>query len=76
VHAASDIEAVPDWLAGHQVPVRQATLSAVAEDGMGPQVLVLTQPVRQGVLDLALHALEARPQVAGKITALRVEELS
>jgi homoserine dehydrogenase len=76
VHAASDIEAVPDWLAGHQVPVRQATLSAVAEAGMGPQVLVLTQPVRQGVLDLALHALEARPQVAGKITALRVEELS
>jgi homoserine dehydrogenase len=67
---------VSDWLAGHQVPVRQATLSAVAETGMGPQVLVLTQPVRQGVLDLALHALEARPQVAGKITALRVEELS
>ncbi|KQU84234.1 homoserine dehydrogenase [Variovorax sp. Root318D1] len=76
VHAASDIEAVSGWLAEQQVPVRQATLAAVAEADMGPQVLVLTQPVRQGALDLALHALEAHPQVAGKITALRVEELS
>ena len=76
VHAPGDIEAVSDWLAGQQVPVRQVALAAVAEAGMGPQVLVLTQPMRQDALDLALRALEAHSQVAGKITVLRVEELS
>ena len=76
VHAPGDIEAVSDWLAGQQVPVRQVALAAVAEAGMGPQVLVLTQPTRQDALDLALRALEAHSQVAGKITVLRVEELS
>jgi homoserine dehydrogenase len=76
VHAPGDLEAVSDWLAGQQVPVRQVALAAVAEAGMGPQVLVLTQPMRQDALDLALRALEAHSQVAGKITVLRVEELS
>jgi homoserine dehydrogenase len=76
VQAASDVEAVSGWLAARRVPVRQVALAAVAEAGMGPQVLVLTQPVRQDALDLALPALEAHPQVAGKITALRVEELA
>ncbi|KLN56524.1 homoserine dehydrogenase [Variovorax paradoxus] len=75
VHAASQIEAVSGWLAGQQVPVRQVALAA-AQPGMGAQVLVLTQPVRQGTMDLALHALQAHPLVAGKVTALRVEELA
>jgi len=76
LHGPSDIEVVSDWLARQQVPVRQITLAAIAEAGMGPQVLVLTQPMPQSALELALHALEAHTQVAGKITALRVEELS
>jgi len=75
VHAASQIEAVSGWLAGQQVPVRQVSLAS-GQPGMGPQVLVLTQPVRQGTMDLALHALQAHPSVAGKVTALRVEELA
>jgi len=41
----------------------------------GPQVLVLTGPAAQGVVDLAVHALQAHPDVAGPVTALRVEEL-
>ena len=75
VHAAEGIEAVAGWLAAQQVPVRQMALAGLADPGVGPQVLVLTQPLRQDALELALHALEAHPQVAGKITALRVEEL-
>ncbi|MGJ3704364.1 homoserine dehydrogenase [Variovorax sp. AFSI2.2] len=76
VHAAGDIEAVSGWLVQQQVPVRQVTLAAAAQPGSGPQVLVLTQPVQQGTMDLALHALQAHPSVAGKVTALRVEELA
>ncbi|MDQ0591548.1 homoserine dehydrogenase [Variovorax paradoxus] len=75
VHAASQIEAVSGWLTGQQVPVRQVALAA-AQLGMGAQVLVLTQPMRQGAMDLALHALQSHPSVAGKVTALRVEELA
>ena len=75
VHAASQIDAVSGWLAGQQVPVRQVALAA-AQPGMGAQVLVLTQPVRQGAMDLALHALQAHPSVAGKVTALCVEALA
>ncbi|RSZ39988.1 homoserine dehydrogenase [Variovorax beijingensis] len=75
VHAAGQIEAVSGWLAGQQVSVRQVALAA-AQPGMGAQVLVLTQPVRQGAMDLALQALQAHPSVAGKVTALRVEELA
>jgi len=75
VHAASGIEAVASWLAGRQLPVRQVTLAAGQSD-IGPQVLVLTQVVRQAEMDLALHALQAHPAVAGAIAALRVEELA
>jgi len=75
VHAASGIEAVAGWAAGQQLPVRQVTLAA-GQAGSGPQVLVLTQPVRQAAMDLALGALQALPAVAGAITALRVEELA
>ncbi|WPH16235.1 homoserine dehydrogenase [Variovorax paradoxus] len=75
VHAASQIEAVSGWLAGQQVPVQQVALAA-AQPGMGAQVLVLTQPVRQGEMDLALHALQAHPSVAGKATTLCVEGLA
>jgi len=75
VHAAGDSEAMSDALAAQQVPVRHMALADMEDPGTGPQVLVLTQPVRQDSLELALHALEAHPRVAGKITALRVEEL-
>jgi homoserine dehydrogenase len=75
VHAASHVEAVSGWLAGQQVPVQQVALAA-AQPGMGAQVLVLTQPVRQGAMDLALHALQAHPSVAGKVAALCVEALA
>jgi homoserine dehydrogenase len=76
VHAAGDVEAISAWLVRQQVPVRHVTLAAAAQPGSGPQVLVLTQPVQQGTMDLALHALQAHPSVAGKVTALRVEELA
>ena len=74
VHAASRIEAVAALLAGQQVPVRQVML-ATERPETGPQVLVLTGLVAQGAVDLAVHALQAHPAVAGPVTALRVEEL-
>ena len=75
MHAASHLEAVSGWLAGQQVPVRQVALAS-AQSGTGAQLLVLTQPVRQGTMDLALHALEVHPSIVGKITALCVEALA
>ncbi|MET3442922.1 homoserine dehydrogenase [Variovorax paradoxus] len=75
VHVASGIEAVASWLAGRQLPVRQVTLAA-GQPGIGPQVLVLTHAVRQAEMDLALHALQAHPAVAGAVTSLRIEELA
>ena len=75
VHATSAIESVASWAAGQQLPVRQVALAA-PQPGTGPQVLVLTQPVRQGAMDLAVHALQAHPDVAGAVTVLRVEELA
>ena len=74
VHAASRIEAVAALLAGQQLPVRQVVLAAERPE-TGPQVLVLTGPAAQGAVDLAVHALQAHPAVAGPVTALRVEEL-
>ena len=76
VRTAGAVEAVSARLAALQVPARRVTLATPAQAGTGAQVLVLTQPVRQGTMDLALHALAAHPSVAGKITALRVEELA
>jgi homoserine dehydrogenase len=75
VHAASGIEAVAGWAAGRQLPVRQVALAA-QQPGTGPQVLVLTQPVRQAAMDLAVNALQAHPAVSGATTVLRVEELA
>jgi len=75
VHAASGIEAVAGWAAARQLPVRQITLAA-GQAGAAPQVLVLTQPVRQAAMDLALGALQSLPVVAGAVAALRVEELA
>ena len=73
VHAAGGIEAVTAWLAGQQVPVRQVTLAAPS--AAGAQVLVLTEPMAQGALDLAVHALQSHPAVAGPVATLRVEML-
>ena len=75
VHAASGIEAVANWAAAQQLPVQQITLAA-GQAGAAPQVLVLTQPVRQAAMDLALGALQSLPAVAGAVAALRVEELA
>ncbi|QSI31154.1 homoserine dehydrogenase [Variovorax sp. RKNM96] len=75
VHAAGRIEAVAALLAGQQVPVQQVVL-AVERPETGPQVLVLTGPATQSVIDLAVHALQAHPAVNGAVTTLRVEELA
>jgi homoserine dehydrogenase len=75
VHAASGIEAVANWAATQQLPVQQITL-ATGQAGAAPQVLVLTQPMRQAAMDLALGALQSLPAVAGAVAALRVEELA
>ena len=74
VHAVTQIQAVAASLAERKVPVRQVVLAA-ERPGTGPQVLVLTEPVEQGTLDLAVHALQARAEVAGPVTTLRVESL-
>ncbi|WP_295984351.1 homoserine dehydrogenase [uncultured Variovorax sp.] len=74
VRAASEIQAVAATLAERKVPVRQIVLAA-ERPGVGPQVLVLTEPVEQGALDLAVHALQARSEVAGPVATLRVESL-
>ncbi|HEX7866649.1 MAG TPA: homoserine dehydrogenase [Variovorax sp.] len=74
VHAVGQIQAVAASLAEQKVPVRQVALAA-ERSGAGPQVLVLTGPVEQGALDLAVHALQARAEVAGPVVTLRVEAL-
>ena len=60
-------------LTAQQVPVRCVALAADA--AAGPQVLVLTDAVEQGPVDLAVHALGAHPAVVGPVVALRVEDL-
>jgi homoserine dehydrogenase len=74
VRAVSQIQAVTACLAEQKVPVRQVALAA-ERPGIGPQVLVLTGPVAQGTLDLAVHALQARSEVAGVVATLCVELL-
>jgi homoserine dehydrogenase len=74
VHAVGQIQAVTACLSAQKVPVRQVALAAECS-GTGPQVLVLTGPVVQGTLDLAVHALQARNEVAGPVVTLRVEAL-
>ncbi|MCB1974372.1 MAG: homoserine dehydrogenase [Burkholderiaceae bacterium] len=73
VQAARQIEAVGAWLTAQQVPVRCVALAADA--AAGPQVLVLTDAVEQGPVDLAVRALGAHPAVVGPVVALRVEDL-
>ncbi len=75
VRSASGIQRVAACLAEQQVPVRQVALAARCE-GADPQVLVLTGPAAQGVLDLAAHALQSLAEVSGGVTSLRVEELA
>ena len=77
VHQAQQIKAVGAWLAAQQVPVLRVELACekAAPNGMGPQVLVLTDAVAQSTVDLAVHALAAHPAVAGPVAALRVEML-
>jgi homoserine dehydrogenase len=75
VRSASGIQRVAACLAEHKVPVRQVALAAQT-DGAGPHVLVLTASVPQGVLDLAVHALQSYAEVSGAVTSLRVEELA
>jgi len=55
--------------------VRQVALAA-ERPGQGPQVLVLTGPVAQGTVDLAVHALQEHAAGVGTVTTLRVEELA
>jgi homoserine dehydrogenase len=74
VAAVSHIQAVSACLAEQRVPVRQVALAA-EKPGVGPQVLVLTGPVAQGTLDLAVHALQAQAEVVGEVVSLRVEGL-
>ncbi len=77
VHQALQIEAVGAWLTAQQVPVQRvelATEKTLPACGT-PQVLVLTDAVRQATVDLAVHALAAHPAVAGPVVALRVEML-
>ncbi len=74
VTAVSHIQAVTACLAEQRVPVRQVTLAA-EKPGVCPQVLVLTGPVAQGMLDLTVHALQARAEVSDPVVTLRVESL-
>ena len=53
--------------------IRRVTLAAPC--AAGAQVLVLTEPMAQGALDLAVHALQSHPAVAGAVATLRVEML-
>ncbi|WP_213955695.1 homoserine dehydrogenase [Variovorax sp. dw_954] len=70
---ASQAEAMANWLAARQVPVRRVAL-ADAQPGIGPQVLVLTETVVQADHDQAVQALHAHPALAGRVTTLRVED--
>ncbi|MET3496585.1 homoserine dehydrogenase [Variovorax boronicumulans] len=76
VHAASHIEAVAALLAELKLPVQQMVLAADQPGSADAhQVLVLTAPAVQGTVDLAVHALQAHPAVAGTVATLRVETL-
>jgi len=75
VHVSGQIEAVAAWLARQDLPVQQVVLAA-ERAGVGPQVLVLTGPARQGAVDTIVRALQALPIVAGAVAVLRVEEMA
>jgi len=74
VQAATDIAAVAELLAAQRLPVRQLVLANGPAEA-APQVLVITESALQGAVDLALHALQTSPVVAGPVIALRVETL-
>ncbi len=75
VHASGQIDAVAAWLARQDLPVQQV-VPAAERSGLGPQVLVLTGPAKQGSVDAIVRALQALPIVAGLVTRLRIEEIS
>ena len=75
VRSAADVETIAARLAMEKLPVRQVVLAA-ERPGIDAQVLVLTEPVAQGTLDLAARLLKAHPVAAGAVTTLRVEELA
>jgi len=74
VQAATDIAAVAELLAAQRLPVRQLVLANGPAEA-APQVLVITESALQSAVDLALHALQTSPVVAGPVIALRVETL-
>ncbi|WP_119964128.1 homoserine dehydrogenase [Simplicispira lacusdiani] len=75
VHGAPGITAVGALLARQGVPVeRLEWMAGGTEDAR--QVLVLTDEAPQGTVDLALHALQALPEVAGPCVQWRVEPLA
>jgi homoserine dehydrogenase len=75
VHGAPDLEAVAALLQRQGVPVQRIEWMTGKADEVR-QVLVLTDEAPQGALDLAVHALQALPEVAGPCVQWRVEPLA
>ena len=74
VHSPQGMAAVGALLARQGVPVdRMEWMAGNADETR--QVLVLTGKAPQGAIDLALHALQALPEVAGACVQWRVELL-
>ena len=74
VHSRQDMVAVGALLARQAVPVERLEWMADHPDE-AHQVLVLTGEAPQGAIDLALHVLQALPEVAGPCVQWRVELL-
>jgi len=75
VHSIPGMEAVATLLQRQGVPVQRIEWMAGHDDAVR-QVLVLTDEAPQGALDLAVHALQALPEVAGPGVQWRVELLA
>jgi homoserine dehydrogenase len=75
VHGAAGLEAVAELLQRQGVPVQRVEWM-VGNTDTARQVLVLTDEAPQGALDLAVHALQALPEVAGPCVQWRVELLA
>ena len=74
VHSPQGMAAVGALLAHEGVPVERLEWMAGHTDE-ARQVLVLTGEAPQGAIDLALHVLQALPEVAGPCVQWRVELL-
>ncbi|NUN63021.1 MAG: homoserine dehydrogenase [Burkholderiaceae bacterium] len=74
VHSRQDMVAVGALLARQAVPVERLEWMADHPDE-AHQVLVQTGEAPQGAIDLALHVLQALPEVAGPCVQWRVELL-